>query len=102
MGTLEVALTGDRRTPVIGCRGQLLQPGARLLDETVAELIGRSPVSLIVDCSGVEQIDAAGMAGLLRVAAVCYDAGLQLHLVGSEATGDVTGLIGIADHSQPD
>ena len=102
MGTLEVALSGDRRTPVIECRGQLLQPGARLLDETVAELLGRSPVSLIVDCSGVEQIDAAGVSGLLRVAAVCYDAGLQLHLVGSEATGDVTGLTGTTDHHQPD
>ena len=102
MGMLEVDLSGDDRTPVIECRGRLLQPGARVLDETVAELLCRSPASLIVDCSGVEEIDAAGMAGLLRVAAVCYDAGLQLHLVGSRATGDVSSLTGIVDHSQPD
>ena len=102
MGMLEVELTGDARTPVIECRGSLLQPGARVLDETVAELLGRSPASLIVDCSGVSETDSAGIAGLLRVAAVCYDAGLQLHLVGSPVIGDIAELTGFADHSQPD
>jgi anti-anti-sigma regulatory factor len=99
---LGVELRGDHRTAVIECRGRMLQPGARLLDEAVDELLGRSLVSLVVDCSRVDQIDAAGMAGLLRVVAVCYDAGLPLHLVGSAATGDISELTGIADHSDPD
>ena len=97
-----IDLTSDGRTAVLGCRGRLDLAGARAIDETVAELLGRGLVSLTVDCSGVDEIDQAGIAGLLRVVACCYDAGLTLHMVGSLATGDITALTGISDHTRPD
>lgn len=64
-------------------------PNARYLEERIAELVSRRPQvrHLVLQCSGVNLIDASALDSLETIAARLASAGLQLHL--SEVKGPV-------------
>lgn len=63
---LTVESTEDGETRVLSLRGELSLAEASHLQQRLAEALGASPATIVVDLAGVEFIDSTGLSTLVR------------------------------------
>ena len=81
-GLAQLNLVGDGEIPVARIEGGIDISNARELGDALLEIGGESTIGLVVDLSGVEYLDSAGVRLVLRLATELDRRGRLLGVVG--------------------